>query len=44
MGRRRSYDSRYFEQGPRIPVLWQNIGLGALIALVLGLVVYVFIR
>lgn len=42
MGNRRYYD-RYYEQGPRIPVLWQNIGLAALVAVVLGLGVYVFI-
>jgi hypothetical protein len=33
---------RYYDQGPRIPVLWQNIGLAALSAVVLGLGAYVF--
>lgn len=42
MGNRRDYD-RYYDRGPRVPVLWQNIGLAALVAVVLGLGVYVFI-
>ena len=33
---------RYYQKGPRIPVLWQNIGLGILAATVIGTLLYVF--
>ena len=43
MDDRRSYEGRFYGKKPRIPVLWQNIGLGTLAAGVLGLVLYVFV-
>jgi hypothetical protein len=35
---------RYYTQGPRIPLLWQNIGLGILVLAVIGIVAYLIIR
>ncbi|WP_188109119.1 hypothetical protein [Paeniglutamicibacter gangotriensis] len=39
MGRRvakRSYN-RFYRQGPRVPVMWQNVGVGILAAAACGI-------
>lgn len=31
----------YYRQGPRVPYIWQNVGVGVLVMAVLGIIGYI---